>query len=255
MEPQAGFGSPLGIMKRFTVLLAFVVLTGSTAMAATDAKPERVVQVRGQEVVRIPATRARLTAMIETQAESPAAAQQTVRGQSRTVLEFLERSRVDRLQAGALSLQPIYDHRQRQAGIEPDGPPKIVGYRAQWTATFEVEAVRAGEIADGIVGAGAARIAGFEFTATDAELARAQQEAIRGAARRAREDGNAVLDALGYRSGEVVRVDINSTGPVQPFNRRGGEMMMAMAADAVGATAVAPGMIEVNGSVALEIAY
>ncbi len=240
-------------LARPLLLLALLLPAIPAALAANETTPDRrIITVRGQDVVRIPATRARLTALIETQAESPAAAQQVVREHSRTVLAFLERSRVERLQAGAMALHPVYDHHRPSLPAAPDSAPRVVAYRAQWSASFEVEAGRAGEIADGIVDAGVARLASFEFTATDEALAGAQQAALRGAARRAREEAHAVLDALGYQPGEVVRIEVNSAGPAQPLYRR---TEMAFAADAGGATAVEPGLIEVNGSVALEIAY
>jgi uncharacterized protein YggE len=193
--------------------------------------------------------------MIEVEAESPAAAQQTVRERSQTVLQFLERSRVDRLQAGAMALHPIYGERPSQTTPGGSRAPEIVRYRAQWTASFEIDAARSGEIADGIVDAGIARIASFEFTATEKELAAAQQEAARGAARRAREEAHAVLDALGYQPGDVVRVEVNPGSSPQPFSRRA-DMMMAFSAEAgLPPTAVEPGLIEINASVAVEVAY
>lgn len=210
--------------------------------------------VTGHETVRVPATRARLTAMIETQAESPAAAQGTVRQRSQSVLDFLQRSKVDRLQAGAMTLYPVYGELRSQSAHAPDQPAEVIAYRAQWSASFEVEAGRAGEIADGLVGAGAARIASFDFTATEDELAQAQQEALRGAARRARADARAVLDALGYQPGDVIRIEVHSGGPVRPFAHRA-EMMSALSAGPAPSTAVEPGLVEVNGSVTLEVGY
>lgn len=235
------------------LLIAALALPLAPSLMADATEPERrIVTVTGQETVRIPATRARLTAMVETQAESPAAAQAEVRKGSQSVLEFLQRSKVDRLQAGAMTLYPVYGEQQPHPTRGPGPEPKIVGYRAQWNASFEVEASRAGEIADGMVEAGIARIANFTFTAADEELAKAQQEALRRAATRARGDAQAVLEALGYTPGDVLKVHLNTGGP-QPFFRRG--EMMAMAADGGAPTAVAPGMIDVEGSVTLEVGY
>src|SRR5690606_24687992 len=114
---------------------------------------------------------------------------------------------------------------------------------------------RSGEIADGIVEAGVARIAGFEFTATEKELAAAHQEAARGAAQRARDDARAVLDALGYHAGGVERVAVNPGSSPQPFARRGDTMMAFSAEAGLPSTAVEPGMIEIGATVALEVAY
>ena len=222
--------------------------------ASADQPAQRAVTITGQDTVRISATRARLTAMVESQAGSPAAAQATVRKGSQTVLDYLQKSKVESLQAGAMTLYPVYGDRRPDPAISGNEPPEIVAYRAQWNASFEVEAGRAGEMADGLVTSGAGRITGFSFTATDDALAKAQQEALRGAALRARNDAHAVLDALGYKPGEVVRVEVNSSGPAQPMFRRA-EMMGAFSSDQGPSTAVEPGLIEVNGSVVIEVAY
>ena len=155
-------------------------------------QPERnVLSVSGHETVRIPATRARLTVMIEGREKTSDAAQKNVAQQSTAVLEFLKRSRVDRLQAGALALNPIYETKQFRSSGGDGQSIGISGYLAQWTAAFEVDAERAGELADGTVQAGATRITSFEFTATEDALAAAQREALKAAALRAKEDARA----------------------------------------------------------------
>jgi uncharacterized protein YggE len=244
------------LFARSVVLLGFSVLACSASVSAATTEPSsrRVVTITAQDVVRIPATLARLTAMVEMQAESPAAAQASIRQRSQTVLDFLQRAKVDRLQAGAMALDPVYGERVPQPGSGLVSGVEVIAYRAQWSASFEVEATRAGEITDGVVSTGAARIGSFEFTATPDALATAQQEALKGAATKARANAHSVLGALGYQRSDVVRVDVNSSDPVQPLGRRA--EMLTMAADpAMSPTAVQPGMIEVVGSVTLEVAY
>lgn len=240
-------------LARFFLLVASVSLCATPAFADATSTP-RVISASGNDLVRIPATLARMTVMVETQDQTAVAAQNAAAEHSRSVLAFLERSRVDRLQAGALALNPIYSSNPPRPSSHGDEPPEIVAYRAQWTASFEIEAARAGEISGGVVDAGASRIVGFDFTATREALAQAQQEALRGAALRARERATAVLDALGYRAGDVVKVDIHQGGPIQPFSQRA-ETMMALSATSPAATAVEPGLIDVNGSVSLEVSY
>lgn len=241
------------------LLLIALGITGTFApLSAHDEEigSRRVVAVSGEETVRIPATRARLTAMIETQAESPAAVQEIVRERSQSLLVFLQRAGVEHLQAGAMSLHPIYGEPERSSQpARPPGGPQVIAYRAQWSASFEVAAARAGEIADGVVRAGAARLADFSFTATEIELADAQQRALRNAALKARHDAAAVLDALGYVARDVVRVEINSGGPVRPMMQRGMEMAAFSSGQDAPSTAVEPGLIEVHASVRIEVAY
>jgi uncharacterized protein YggE len=220
-------------------------------IGAEITPPRRVAAVSAEATVQIPATRARLSAMIEVQAQTPADAQNVVRQRSQTLLAFLQRAGVDDLQAGAMALHPVYGPPRKAASSE-EALPEVVAYRAQWRASFEVPAERAGEIVDGLAGAGAARIAGFDFTATERELAEARQRALSRAALKAREEARGVLQTLGYRDGDVVRVEVEHGGPVFPM-QRGMEMMAFAKAD--GPTAVSPGLIDVRASVRLELAY
>jgi uncharacterized protein YggE len=241
---------------RLILCLAPLVFGSGLTTAAAESAPAAVrpvLTLEGKETVRIPATRARLTAMVETEARSPTEAQATVKQRSQSVLAFLQRSNVDRLQAGAMTLYPVYDE-PRPVPSSPSGqPPEVVAYRAQWSAGFEIDAASAGEVADGLVKAGAGRIANFVFTATDEALAEAERRALQAAAVRAREDAKAVLGALGYTAREVVRIEVKPSGLAQPYARRA-ETMSALLAD-VPATVVEPGVIEVGGVVTLDVSY
>ena len=198
-------------------MLILGLLSCVMARASGSDSTERAITITGHETVRIPATRARITATVESQAATPTAAQAGVQQRSQSVLEFLRKSRVEELQAGTMTLYPVYGTQRTRSEPAPDGPGEIVAYRAQWTADFVVEAARAGEIADGLVAAGAARIGGFAFIASDEELAAAQQQALQNAALRARKNAEGILQVLGYAPGDVVSVEVNSTEPVQPF--------------------------------------
>lgn len=237
------------------LLLAVPALAQPAGPVIGSEQPaaRRIAAVSAEATVQIPATRARLSAMIEVQAQTPADAQSVVRQRSQSLLAFLERARVENLQAGAMALHPVYGTR-RKASSAPseDDAPEVVAYRAQWRASFEVPAERAGEIVDGLAGAGAARIAGFEFTATERELADARQRALSQAALKAREEARGVLQTLGYRAGEVVRIEIEHSGPIVPMHRG---MEMAAFAKSNAPTTVSPGLIDVRASVRLEVAY
>lgn len=237
----------------YPALLTLGLLWSAVCPASgSDSRP-RAITITGNETVRIPATRARITATVENQADTTTAAQAGVQQRSKSVLEFLRQSRVEGLQAGTMTLYPVYGSPSAASTPVPDGTGEIIAYRAHWTADFEVEAGRAGEIADGLVKAGAARIGNFAFTASDEELAAAQQQALQDAALRARKNAHDILETLGYKPGHVVSVEVNSGAPAQPYFRRA--EMMSLSADQASSTPVEAGLIEVSGSVVLKIAY
>jgi uncharacterized protein YggE len=236
------------------LILLLVFTVPVTAAPPNDDPGRRVVTHTASETVRIPATRARLTVIVENEAKNSALAQQVVAQRSNTVRDFLQSNNVARLQAGAMTLHPI--HETSTAPYAPRDRTEITGYRAQWHATFEVEAELAGRIVDGVVAAGAARVTNFAFTATEAALADAQRDAFRRAALRARDDAHTILDALGYKPAEIGKVTVNGGSPIMPFGRRV-EAMAASSADLAPAisTAIEPGYVEVTGAVTLEVGY
>lgn len=236
--------------KRFVLITSIAVaLAAQTALAADDKPAPRILTVTGQESVSIPATHARVTVMIESREKTADAASSTTGSASQKVLEFLKSSKVDRLQTGGLAVNPVFAPRKvsSYSGAEET---EITGYLSQWTASFEVPVERAGKIVSKAIELGVSRVTNFALTATDEATADAQREALKLAAKRARADADAVLEALGYEAKEVVKVHVNSTGsPV------GGRGMVAMAYSAKSAPALEGGVEDISGSVTLEISY
>lgn len=245
-------------MTRFRSLftLAAIALAATTASAQlaapVDPNAPHLLTVTGQDSVRIPATLAQLSIVITAQEESAAAATAAVTTPSHTVLAYLQENQADRIQAGALTLSPVYS--RRKVSSTGDSEPVITGYTASWNATFTVPAERAGDFAAGVIEAGANRITRFDFLASDEALAAARNEALQGATRQARDTAVAVLATLDKELRDVVRIHVNSNGSVRPLAR--GTVMRAMAMDSNSApAAVEPGFIEVDGNVTLEVRY
>ncbi len=247
----------MNALRRFSTFLALALVVGGSTvlraqMAPVDPNAPRLLTVSGQETVRIPATLAELSIIIEAREKTSAAATQAVIEPSKAVLAFLQQKGAERVQAGALTLNPIYS-RSKVSSMSANGEPEITGYLAQWNATFTVPAERAGEFAAGVVDSGANRVTRFEFTADDAAITTARREALQAATREARDTAVAVLSTLNYELREVVRIHVNSNGPIRPMQR--GMMMSAMAADSSGPAATEPGFIDVDGNVTLEVRY
>lgn len=235
-------------------VLASALLLAATAVAVsaeTEKPAPRVLTVTGQDSVSIPATHARVSVMIESREKTAGAASSQAGSASQKVLDFLKSSNVGRLQTGGLAVNPIFTARKAISSISGHEETEISGYLAQWTASFEVPVGRAGEIVSEAIERGVSRVTGFELKATDEATAAAQREALKLAAKRARADADAVLEALGYTATGIVKIQVNgaSGGPM------GGRGMAAMAYSAKSAPALEGGTEDITGSVTLEVSY
>ncbi|MCF3650026.1 SIMPL domain-containing protein [Synoicihabitans lomoniglobus] len=243
--------------RRFSLLsalalgVAFLVPAASAQTSPVDPSAPRILTVTGQESVRIPATLAQISIVIAAQEETSAAASQAVIKPSQAVLAYLKDHDADRIQAGALTLNPIYS--RNKASSLRNNESDVVAYAALWNATFTVPADKAGEFAAGVIAAGANRVTRFDFIASDDAINDARTEALQAATRQARDTAEAVLSTLDHRINEVVRIHVNSNGPVRPMQR--GMMQMAALESSGGSPAVEPGFIDIEGNVTLEVRY
>jgi len=237
---------------RIILVSSLIGTLGVATTLADDNDDRRILSVSAQSSVEIPTTHARISVMIEAREETPKAAQASIARRSNPVLDYLKSAEVDKLQTSGLSLNPIYE--RTKSSSSRNSKTVIVGYSAQWTASFEVLIEEAGEVADQVVVSGADRITGFHLKATDEAVEAARTEALSRAAKQARDRGMAVLDALGYEVDEVIRIHVQNHGSPYPMRAMRAEAM-SMAADAPPTTAIEGGMQQIPGSVQLEIAY
>lgn len=235
-------------------IISFALFIASIAIARADNddKPaQRTLTVTGQESVSIPATHARVTVMIESRDKTADIASSKIGAASQKVLDFLKSSNVARLQTGGLAVNPIFAPKKVLSSYTGNEETEVSGYLAQWTASFEVPVERAGKIVSQAIELGVSRVTQFQLTATDEATAAAQREALQLAAKRARADADAVLDALGYKATGITKIQVNgaSGGPM------GGRGMVAMAYSAKSAPALEGGVQEITGSVTIDVTY
>ncbi|HUG11138.1 MAG TPA: SIMPL domain-containing protein [Opitutaceae bacterium] len=233
-------------------LLACALLLSTTAIAGwaeAEKADKRILTVTAQDSVSIPATHARVSVMIESRDKTASAASSKTGAASQKVLDFLKSSNAGRLQTGGLAVNPIFTPKKVISSYSGE-ETEISGYLAQWTASFEVPVERAGDIVSDAIELGVSRVTQFELAATDEATAAAQREALKLAAKRARADADAVLEALGYEATGIVKIHVSgsSPGPV-------GRGMMTMAYSAKSAPALEGGVTDITGSVTLEVAY
>ena len=204
----------------------------------------RTLSVTGQGVERIPATLAQVNLGVEIQGKMAAEVQQEVARRTSAVVEFLRSRNVERLQTQGISLRPNYNYSDNQR--------RLVGYIGTNTVSFRLSTEEVGKLLDEVVQAGATRIDNVSFTATEAEIASAQKEALRKATVEAQEQAETVLKALNFSTKEIIGIQINGANPPQPKIL---ERAQFSAADAEASTPVIGGEQVVSGSVTLQIRY
>jgi uncharacterized protein YggE len=244
---------PQHTMKLSRILTcALLTVTVPAAACAADEKPEkRILTVTAQDSISIPATHARVSVMIESRDKTASAASSQTGAASKKVLDYLKSANAGRLQTGGLAVNPIFTPRKVISSNSGQEETEISGYLAQWTASFEIPVERAGDIVSKAIELGVSRVTQFELTATDEATATAQREALKLAAKRARADADAVLEALGYEATGVFKIQVNSSSGV-PMGGRG---MVAMSYSAKSAPALEGGVPDDSGSVTLEVTY
>lgn len=230
--------------------LAFIVgiLFNYAPINPAMAQPEQVLRtlsVTGQGVERIPATLAEISLGVEVQGKTAEEVQQEVARRTTAVVEFLRERNVERLQTQGINLQPRYNYN--------DDRRSLIGYVGTNTVSFRIPIEEAGSLLDRAVQAGATRIDSVSFTATEAEIASAEQEALRKATVEAQQKAHTVLEALNFSSREIIGIQINGARTPQPRIIQRERMASLSAADAT--TPVIGGQQAITSSVTLQIRY
>jgi uncharacterized protein len=211
--------------------------------ASAQEKLLRTLTVSGRGVETIPTTLTQVRLGVEAQGKTANQVQTEVARRSDAVVKLLKNRGVDKLQTTGISLNPIYSY--------TDNKQVLTGYGAANMVSFRLPTSQAGVLLDDAVKAGASRIDGVSFVATDEAINAAQKAALRKATQDAQAQANAVLSALNFTAKEIVSIQVN--GASAPPPRPMALMQRSAAADA--ATPVMGGDQEVDGSVTLQISY
>jgi uncharacterized protein YggE len=217
--------------------------TPSTGMGPTTSPPApdtSRITVTGTATVDLPADRARILLAVETVGTTAAQASASNAEAMERVLAAVRGPAGSgaRIETSGYSLAPRY----RQTGVRQEAP-EIVGYRASNQLVVVVDQVdRMGGVLDAALDAGANRVAGLSFFASDTDAARL--EALQQATVRAREEAEAVAEALGMVLLAPENIQTSASRPLyQPEMRA----MAMQAAD----TPVEPGSQTVQATVTI----
>lgn len=204
----------------------------------------RTLTVTGQAQEKIPTTLTQVQLGVEIQGETAAAVQQQVAQRTSNLVAFLRSRNVEQLQTTGIQLRGNYNYSDNQR--------QLLGYIGTNTVSFRVETEQAGNILDEAVKAGATRIDGVSFMATDEAIAAAQKEALRQAVVDAQQQSEAVLNALNFTANEIVSIQVNGAAPPQPLFRQADQLSSSVAN---ASSPVIGGEQTVQASVTLQIRY
>lgn len=235
--------------KLLRVAIATTLLTMTLATSALAQERERMLRTltvtgRGNEMIATSLSQVRLG--VEAQGKTANEAQQEAARRSNAVVNLLRSRNVDKLETTSINLNPIYRY--------DNGRQTITGYAATNIVSFRLETSRVGGLLDDVVKAGATRIDGISFIASDEAIASARKVALREATQDAQEQADAVLSTLGLTRQQIVNIQIGNAfvPPPRPIE---GFAMDLKAASAPAPTPVIGGEQQVEATVTLQISY
>jgi uncharacterized protein YggE len=150
--------------------LGLLTLTFANPVLAQE-KPLKTLTVTARGVETIPTTLTNVRLGVEVQGKTAQAIQQEVARRSSAVVALLRSRNVEKLETTGISLKPIYSYNNKVQ--------RLTGYSATNIVSFRFDTERVGTLLDEAVKAGATRIDGLSFVASDSATAAAQQQALR----------------------------------------------------------------------------
>jgi uncharacterized protein len=234
----------LPLATTFVTTLGTIGLTARPAM--TQEQPLRTLSIRGEGVEQIATSIAQVSLGIEVQGKTATDVQAQAAQRSTAVVTLLKSRQVERLQTTGINLSPQYSY--------DNNKQRLIGYSATNTVSFRIANSKAGAIMDDAVKAGATRIDGVSFTASEEAIAAARKKALQTATKGAREEADAVLASLNFTAKDIVSIQVDgAAAPPPPMPMMVRSFSAKAAADAE--TPVVGGEQTVRAGVTLQIRY
>ncbi len=233
--------------KTLPVALLLCVGFVQPSFAQEKERMLRTLTVSGRGVESIPTTLSQVNVGVEVQGKNVQEVQQEAARRSSAVVTLLKSRNVEKLQTTGINLNPVYSYN--------NNVQKINGYSATNTVSFRISTDKTGTLLDDVVKAGATRIDGISFVASDEAISQAQKQALQKATADAQQQSNAVFSTLGFKPKEVVNVQINGANPPRPLYRELNVTSARMADATAPSTPVVGGEQQVEASVTLQISY
>ena len=232
--------------QRFLIILAIASWLTLVGMNPAMAQEQvlRTLTVTGQGIERIPTTLTQVQLGVEIQGKTATEVQREVAKRTSAVVDFLRSRKVERLQTAGIRLQPNYQYNNNER--------RLMGYIGTNTVSFRLQTEQVGALLDQAVKAGATRIDGVSFTATEEAISVAQKEALRQATTDAQQQADAVLGTLNFTAKEIVSIQVGGANIPQPRMMQAAQFSRAASEES---TPVIGGEQTVRASVTLQIRY
>lgn len=232
-----------------TILSSQVLMSAPTqAQSMQNLRTLRTLTVSGRGTESINTTIAQVRLGVEAQGKTANEVQTAIAKRSNAVVAFLKSRNVEKLETTGVNLNPVYSYENNKQ--------VLTGYSGSNMVLFRTSNSSAGEIIDQAVKAGASRIDGISFVATDEAIAAAQKVALRRATQEAQAQANAVLSTLNFTQKDIIGIQINNAVP-RPRPMDGNESMgLVRAAKMSDAPSpILAGEQTIDATVTLEISY
>lgn len=226
------------------VLIACITFV-QPGLAQEKEKMLRTLTVTGRGMESIPTTLSLVNLGVEVQGKTAQDVQQEAARRSSAVVALLKSRNVDKLETTGIRLNPVYSYN--------NNVQRITGYAATNTVSFRIATEKAGTLLDEAVKVGATQINSVSFVASDSAIAQAQKQALRKATQEAQQQADAVFASLGFKSKEIVSIQVNNANAPTPPPIAYSRSAKLEAQDA--STPVVGGEQEVDASVTLQISY
>ena len=215
-----------------------------TSPALAQEKVLKTLTVTGHGVEEIATTLTQVRLGVDAQGKTANDVQEAVARRSNAVVTLLKARRVEKLETTGINLSPVYRY--------DNNVQKLDGYSASNSVSFRVPTEKAGTLLDEAVKAGASRIDGVSFVASDDAIAVAQKLALRKATQDAQSQADAVFGALSLTRKEIVSIQVNGASAPPPMIADASRFKLAASQ---APTPVIGGEQRVEGSVTLQISY
>jgi hypothetical protein len=235
--------------KRLSAVPIALGIIGFAMISPVHAQEKlvRTLTVTGRGFEDIQTTLAQVRLGVEVEGKTANDVQQEVARRSNSVINFLRSQKVDKLETTGINLNPRYDYTNNRQ--------TLVGYVGSNNVSFRVPTEKSGSIIDEAVKAGASRIDGVSFVASDDAISSAQKQALRKATQEAQAQADAVFSALNLTRKEIVNVQVNGASAPPPIFREAAAMDARAGRTAAAPSPVVSGEQRVEGSVTLQISY
>lgn len=232
-------------LQRFSLVVSLLTMALINPVNAQE-KLLRTLTVTGRGVESIQTTKTQVELGVEVQGKSATSVQEDVARRSSAVVVLLKSRNVEKLQTTGIRLNPIYSYENNKQ--------QLTGYSATNTVSFRLPTEQAGTLLDDAIKAGATKIDGVSFTATEEAIATAQKLALQKATQEAQSQAEAVLGSLNLSRKEIVSIQVNGATPPPPrLAQRQFSTTTKLAGEAI--VPVVGGEQEVQASVTLQISY